>query len=90
MYIRIDEANLTTLSQSREGDPVAVVVGLNGDIVLTIADSVGTWPATPVGRMYESANGELWFALKPSWLQRYAGSAANLSDSAMDALGWSA
>lgn len=80
-YIQLEHANITTNDNAAGNDPVAVVLNLYGNDVLTMLAGLDTkrWPASVVGRLTEIRD-ELWFAV----VMR----AARASDSAFLAAGW--
>ena len=91
-YIQLEHANITTIDNAAGDDPIAVVLNLYGDDVLTMLTGLDTkrWPATVVGRLTEIRD-ELWFALEPEYISKHPEvvmRAARASDLTFRAAGW--
>ena len=70
-YVMVEEANVTTLDQARPGDALVALVTVNGKEALTLAASITDEPAQVVGRCYEDARGDVWYALKDKVIRQF-------------------
>lgn len=88
-YIKIEEANVTTLDQARPDDADAVLLTVAGEEVLTLAAMITTEEARPVGKMFEDTQGAMWWALTDETIRNFGPfRSAQMTDSALRVCGW--